>query len=112
MFHPKPKAIVLRVLAGNSVLPVAGWESCYTLGIARTHDGRYASIALMSGVTLIDGFNSAEEVHAFNRLLIDHPKFFAGTPTVAEMYSHSGGEKQFFGILEECMKKMHKRKAA
>lgn len=113
MFHRHPKAATLQIRVGNDCFPIVGWESCYTLGVAANWGGGgYSSVALMGGVLLTDCFRSVEEAHAFNRLLLDHPKIFVGCPTIDEMYERSGGEMQFFNIIKECVKKIQKRKAA
>ena len=104
-----PTTFQLR--AGDSLIGINGWESSYVLGIYRTHDG-FASCMLMSGLLLIDGFETVKQAHAFNVLVHNHPKLFVGTPFLDEMFARAGGRDEAQRIILQLKSKALKENPA
>lgn len=103
-----PAQFYLR--SGDSMIQISGWESSYVLGIYRS-DIAFASCMLMSGLLLVDGFETVKQAHAFNLLVHQHPKIFVGTPFLDEMFARAGGreeaQKLILQLKAKAMKETH-----
>lgn len=89
MIPAKPKPRKFKLRHGSTLMEVEGWETSYTLGIYASADG-FASAMLMSGMMLADGFETLEQAHEFNKLVIK-ADVFTGTPFLDEFFERAGG---------------------
>ena len=88
-----PKPTKFRLIVAGGLREVSGFESCHTLGIVATENG-FASVMLMAGLILEDGFKSVSEAHAFNLAAVGHKDLFVGTPFVDEFMKRGGGNEK------------------
>lgn len=96
---PKPHRFKVA-LPNDTLVEVDGWESSYTLGVCRG-TGCYASVMLMSGTVLADGFATLEEAHAFNKLVLaDRRRMFTGGG-LDEFYARAGGREAAARVVEK-----------
>lgn len=94
MFPKQAKPREFKLRHGDSTLTVKGWESSFVLGIYQSSEGHYVSAMLMPGVALADGFESVEQAHEFNILVMGHAKLFVGTSNLEEMFTRAGGREE------------------
>ena len=109
-----PKAAVpaqFYLRSGDSLIQINGWESSYVLGIYRS-DTALASCMLMSGLLLVDGFDTLKQAHAFNLSIHTHPKIFVGTPFLDEMFARAGGRDEAQKIILQLKAKAMKENSA
>ncbi len=92
-----PRQFNLR--SGDTLVAINGWETSYTLGIYQSSTGDYVSALLMGGYQLMEGFASVAQAHAFNRLVMEHPKLFSGTPSLEEFHARGGGISEAWNTL-------------
>lgn len=100
--HPTPQRF--KVYVGGELFEVDGWASAHTLGIAPSSDG-FASVMLMAGAVLADGFTTIEAAHAFNLVVLDEAKLFVGTPRLDEFYARAGGADSAALLIEKAKRR-------
>lgn len=87
---------------------VQGWKSSYSLGVAEFGGGYgFSSVMLLSGCVLADAFDTLQQAHAFNKLVLSS-KLFVGTPTLEEFYVKAGGVSAAWQKVNALVRKVRK----
>lgn len=100
---PIPRQFQLR--SGDSLVTINGWETSYTLGIYHGATS-FVSCLLMGGYSLIPGFDTLQQAHEFNKLVMAHPRLFTGTSDLNEFYERAGGKAAAWSELVKLRAKV------
>lgn len=87
-----PRLLRFKIASVDGVVETDGWESSHALGVAYFENG-FASVMLMSGMILADGFVTVGNAHDFNLAVLRDDRLFVGTPSVEEFFERAGGRE-------------------
>ena len=103
--QPVEAQIILR--EGESRRAVCGWVSTMALAIVPTEAG-FASIMVMNGYMLEDGFKSMDAAHRFNLAVFEDERLNTGDPDLERVIESCGGLKFALKIVAECRRRAEK----
>lgn len=88
-----------------------GRKTSHALGVVPFRDG-WASMLLLAGRMLVDGFATFGEACAFNEAITKELGPACGACDVAEFFERAGGEDAARAAVEKCRRKVQQKEKA
>jgi hypothetical protein len=82
-----------------------GHTSSHALGII-PHGVGFASVMLLPGMILEDGFATLAQAHAFNEEILAARNMLVGAISLDEFFEKAGGREEAQAIVAQCKKKV------
>ena len=80
-----------------------GWKSSHALGILKIGAG-FASVMLLPGQVIEDGFPTLALAHAFNEQLLAAKSMLVGAVDLNEFFEKAGGAEEARAIVAQIKK--------
>lgn len=88
---------------------VDGWKSSHALGIIQRGITNFASVMLLPGQVIEDGFPTLAIAHAFNEQVLAARNMLVGAIDLNEFFEEAGGREEARAIVAQIKSKVLKQ---